>query len=125
MDKLLRDKKAIVIFIAPALILFVVVLFIPICQSVYYSFCEYKGITAPKFIGLDNYKNLLKDKTMVIALKNSLFFLVFSCVTHLYNQGFKYNKYGYASAIGVVLLIMCLLVTGFINKFVKSENYEM
>ena len=294
MDKLLRDKKAITVFLMPALLLFVVVLFVPICQSVYYSFCEYKGLTAPEFIGLKNYKDLLKDKSMMFALKNSLFFLIFSCVTqlvmglflaalltnikkgrnlfkniiylpcvlsstalgllwmfifspklginqalekfgmegplwlmdtsgfiippmwviafvalwqyvgqsmmlymaqisgistslyeasyidgcnkaksfihitlplikpmvatamslnaigslkffdlifnmteggpnhrtevlatHLYTQGFKYNKYGYASAIGVVLIVMCLIVTGLINKFVKTENYEM
>lgn len=294
MDKLLRDKKAITVFLMPALLLFVVVLFVPICQSVYYSFCDYKGLTAPEFIGLKNYKDLLKDKSMMFALKNSLFFLVFSCVTqlvmglflaalltnikkgrnlfkniiylpcvlsstalgllwmfifspklginqalekfgiegplwlmdtsgfiilpmwviafvalwqyvgqsmmlymaqisgistslyeasyidgcnkaksfihitlplikpmvatamslnaigslkffdlifnmteggpnhrtevlatHLYTQGFKYNKYGYASAIGVVLIVMCLIVTGLINKFVKTENYEM
>lgn len=294
MDKLLRDKKAITVFLMPALLLFVVVLFVPICQSVYYSFCDYKGLTAPEFIGFKNYKDLLKDKSMMFALKNSLFFLVFSCVTqlvmglflaalltnikkgrnlfkniiylpcvlsstalgllwmfifspklginqalekfgmegplwlmdtsgfiilpmwviafvalwqyvgqsmmlymaqisgistslyeasyidgcnkaksfihitlplikpmvatamslnaigslkffdlifnmteggpnhrtevlatHLYTQGFKYNKYGYASAIGVVLIVMCLIVTGLINKFVKTENYEM
>ena len=45
--------------------------------------------------------------------------------THLYREGFQYFKYGYASAIGVVLLVLCLLVTFFINKFVKTENYEM
>lgn len=294
MDKLLRDKKAIAIFLLPALLLFVVVLFVPICQSVYYSFCEYKGLTAPKFIGLTNYKNMLKDKNVMYALKNSLFFLVFSCITqlilglffaalltniekgrnvfkniiylpcvlsatalgllwmfifspqlgvnqilekfgiegplwlmdtsgviilpmwiiafvalwqyvgqsmmlymaqisgiskslyeasyidgcskvksfihitlplirpmvatamslnaigslkffdlifnmteggpnhrtevlatYLYLQGFKFNKYGYASAIGVVLIVLCLLVTGFVNKVIKTENYEM
>jgi raffinose/stachyose/melibiose transport system permease protein len=45
--------------------------------------------------------------------------------THLYQQGFKYFKYGYASAIGVLLLILCLAVTLFINKVVKTEAYEM
>ena len=45
--------------------------------------------------------------------------------THLYDQAFKYNKLGYGSAIGVVLLVMCLVVTVFINKFVKVDNYEM
>ena len=45
--------------------------------------------------------------------------------THLYQQGFKYFKYGYASAIGVLLLVLCLLVTLFINKVVKTESYEM
>ena len=295
MDKLLRDKKAIIIFVAPAFLLFTFVLFIPICQSVYYSFCEYNALTKPEFIGFENYRLLLTtDKTMKIALKNSLFFLIFSVVTqliaglilaalltnikkgrnffknvyylpcvlssaalgllwmfiftpklginqvleefgiegplwlmdikgfiilpmwviafvalwqyvgqsmmlymaqisginttlyeasyidgctrvqsfryitlplikpmvatamslnaigslkffdlifnmteggpnhntevlatHLYQQGFKYFKYGYASAIGVVLLVICLLVTFFINKFIKVDNYEM
>jgi raffinose/stachyose/melibiose transport system permease protein len=301
MDKLLRNKKAIIFFMAPGLILFTFILFVPICQSIYYSLCEYKAtsITGPKFIGLKNYADLLKDGTFWIALKNSFFFLVFSCVTqlimglflaalltniekgrnlfkniiylpcvlssaalgllwmfifspkfginklietmgvtdfvkngplwlmdthgfivlpmwviafvalwqyvgqsmmlymaqisgiskslyeasyidgcskaksfryitlplirpmvatamslnaigslkffdlvfnmteggpnhrtevlatHLYQQGFKYSKYGYASAIGVILLILCLLVTAFINKVVKTEQYEM
>ncbi len=295
MDKMLRNKKSIIVFMLPAFILFTFVLFIPIIQSVYYSFCDYKGMTAPEFIGLDNYKALLSNKTFGIAFKNSMFFLVFSCVsqlligllyavlltnikagrnifkniiylpcvlssaalgllwmfifspklginqllegmgveepplwlmdtkgfitlpmwmiafvalwqyvgqsmmlymaqisginkslyeasyidgctkfktfryitlplirpmvatalslnaigslkffdlifnmteggpnhktevlaTHLYQQGFKYFKYGYASAIGVVLLVLCLLVTLFINKVVKTEQYEM
>ena len=45
--------------------------------------------------------------------------------THLYEQGFKYFKYGYASAIGVVLLLLCLIMTFLINRFVKMDNYEM
>ena len=294
MNKMMRDKKAILIFLAPALILFTLVLFIPICQSVYYSFCDYDALTPPEFVGLKNYTKLLRDDTMKVALKNSLFFMVFSIVsqlicglilaglltnikkgrnlfkniyylpcvlssaalgllwmfifstklginqilamvgiegplwlmdtkgsiilpmkviafvalwqyvgqsmmlymaqissistslyeasyidgctktktfryitlpllrpmmatamslnaigslkffdlvfnmteggpnhktevlaTHLYTQGFKFFKYGYASAIGVVLLVLCLLVTFFINKFIKIENYEM
>ena len=295
MDKMLRNKVSIIIFMLPAFILFTLVLFIPIVQSVYYSFCDYKGMTDPVFIGFDNYTALLSDKTFGIAFKNSMFFLVFSCVsqlivglfyavlltnikagrnlfkniiylpcvlssaalgllwmfifspklginqllegmgieepplwlmdtkgfitlpmwiiafvalwqyvgqsmmlymaqisginkslyeasyidgctkfqtfrhitlplirpmvatalslnaigslkffdlifnmteggpnhktevlaTHLYQQGFKYFKYGYASAIGVVLLVLCLIVTLFINKVVKTEQYEM
>ncbi len=45
--------------------------------------------------------------------------------THLYNEGFQYFKYGYASAIGIVLLILCLIVTFLVNRFVKVEDYEM
>ena len=83
MDKMFKDKKAILVFMLPAFLLFTLVLFIPIVQSVYYSFCDYKGFTAPVFTGLDNYKTLLSDKTFGIALKNSMFFLVFSCVSQL------------------------------------------
>lgn len=82
MDKLLKDKKAICIFIAPALVMFVLILVIPIFQMFYYSLCDYAALTPPKFIGLANYKKLfMKDTTFRIALKNSIFFMIFSAVS--------------------------------------------
>lgn len=81
-DKILRDKKAIVIFVAPALILFILVLVIPIFQMIYYSLCDYAALTPPEFVGLANYKKLFfKDATFRIALKNSIFFMIFSAVS--------------------------------------------
>lgn len=82
MEKILRDKKAIVIFIAPALIMFTLILFVPILQVVYYSLCDYNALTKPEFIGLENYIKLFTDdETMKIALKNSIFFMIFSAVS--------------------------------------------
>ena len=95
MDKLLRNKKAIFLFIAPALILFTVVLFVPICKSVYYSFCNYKTNYPIVFNGLDNYVKLFtKDKAMRIALKNSMFFLGFTAYLWSFACGitYKYQK---------------------------------
>ena len=42
----------------------------------------------------------------------------------LYKEGFSYFKMGYASAISVVLLLMCLLVTLIVNRCIKVETYE-
>jgi len=82
MDKLLRNKKAIFIFVAPAFILFTAVLFIPICKAVYYSFCNYKTNYPIEWAGFDNYVKLFtKDKVFRTALTNSLFFMVFSVVS--------------------------------------------
>ncbi|MDO4618997.1 MAG: sugar ABC transporter permease [Lachnospiraceae bacterium] len=82
MDKLLKDKKAIILFVTPALAMFVVILVIPIIQMFYYSLCDYAALTPPVFKGLANYKKLFfKDATFKIALKNSLFFMIFSAVT--------------------------------------------
>lgn len=82
MEKILKDKKAIVIFVAPAFILFTLVLFIPIIQVFYYSMCDYNALTKPEFVGLKNYIDLFTDdETMRTALKNSLFFMVFSAVS--------------------------------------------
>ena len=82
MDKIFRDKKAIAIFIAPGILLFTLILLVPICQAVYYSLCDWNALTKPNFIGLGNYIKLFtNDDTMRTALKNSLFFMVFSAVT--------------------------------------------
>lgn len=85
MDKLLRKKRYIVLFLAPAFILFTAVLFVPICKAIYYSFCNYKANYPIQFAGVSNYVKLFtKDEIMRTALKNSLFFMIFSCVTQLF-----------------------------------------
>jgi raffinose/stachyose/melibiose transport system permease protein len=49
---------------------------------IYYSFCDYAALTPPEFVGLANYTKLLfKDDTFRIALKNSVFFMIFSAVS--------------------------------------------
>ena len=82
MDRILKDKKAIFLFVFPGTLLFTLVLVIPVIQVLYYSLCEFDGITTPKFVGFANFKELIfNDATMRIALKNSLFFTVFSAIT--------------------------------------------
>lgn len=82
MDKILRNKKAILLFIAPAFIMFTLILFIPIIQVAYYSLCDYNVLSKTEFIGLQNYIDLLTDdETMQIALKNSIFFMLFSAIS--------------------------------------------
>ncbi len=85
MDKLLRRKSNIILFLAPAFLLFTAVLFVPICKAFYYSLCDYKTNYDPEFVGLKNYIRLLTaDDTMKTAFKNSFFFMIFSCVTQLF-----------------------------------------
>jgi raffinose/stachyose/melibiose transport system permease protein len=72
MEKALRDKKAILFFVLPALIWFVAIAVIPIIQSVGYSLLNWNGITEPKFVGLRNYISMLQDKLFYKALLNSL-----------------------------------------------------
>ncbi|MBQ7370970.1 MAG: sugar ABC transporter permease, partial [Blautia sp.] len=72
-------------------------------------------------IGSLKFFDLIFNMTDENALNHELDVLA----THLYRQGFKFSKYGYASAIGIVLVILCLIATGVINKLFKTENYEM
>lgn len=58
----LSKKSTKIIMIMPAVILFTVFFLAPIFISVYYSFTDFSGIGAAKFIGFKNYQVLLKDK---------------------------------------------------------------
>lgn len=52
MDKILKDKKAIFLFVFPALLIFIVAIILPICFSVYYSLLKWDGIGKGSFVGL-------------------------------------------------------------------------
>ena len=76
MNKILSDKRAIILFITPALVLFVCIVLAPIIISLYYSLLEWNGIGAGKWIGLGNYKNMVFGKGSVfpVAARNSFLF---------------------------------------------------
>lgn len=74
MKKVLENKIAIIIFMAPAVILFIMIIFIPIIMSGYYSMTEWNGLGEKVFIGLENYKDLFtfQDGLFGRSIWNSL-----------------------------------------------------
>lgn len=71
MEKALKNKKAITFFVLPGLIWFVMIAIIPIIQSFSYSFLNWNGITAPIFVGLQNYKEIFTDQVFYRSIWNS------------------------------------------------------
>ncbi|MCI8746984.1 MAG: sugar ABC transporter permease [Lachnospiraceae bacterium] len=72
MKKLYGNKAVITTLILPGILVFMFAIFLPICMSVYYGFTEYSGMGTAKFIGLDNYKEILHDGAFGKSLFNSL-----------------------------------------------------
>lgn len=72
LDKALRDKKAIALFVVPPLFIFVAVVFVPILWTLYYSL--YSGMPGIKFEfnGIKNYLKLFTDKAFITSLKMNL-----------------------------------------------------
>ena len=58
MKKLLSNKWYVTVFVAPGLILFLVMAVIPLFTTGYYGLFNYDGIGQKVFIGLKNYKKL-------------------------------------------------------------------
>ena len=61
MERVFRDKRAIAIFVLPALIVFASVVVIPIVFSGYYSLLEWNGAGQGTFIGLANYVEMFTN----------------------------------------------------------------
>jgi multiple sugar transport system permease protein len=64
------------VLIAPAFLATVVFLYIPIAVSGYWSFTEFNGLIAPKWVGLANYADLLDDAKFVKSLFNTVLFVI-------------------------------------------------
>ncbi len=65
------------LFILPGLLLYVLFVLIPIINTFRYSFYDWTGFSEPKFAGLDNYAELLKDKDFWTAISHNFFFVIF------------------------------------------------
>ncbi len=69
MNQVLRDKKAILIFVLPGFILYTIFVILPIIWSGVYSLYEgTAGMKSWSFAGLANYARLFKDKNFMSAL---------------------------------------------------------
>jgi raffinose/stachyose/melibiose transport system permease protein len=80
----LQDNVTIVLFLLPALVIFLVFVVYPILQSLYYSMFNWKGFgPAEDFVGIENFTKILSDKVFLIALKNGLLLVAFSLAIQL------------------------------------------
>lgn len=69
----MKRSKTLYLFLAPYAILFTVFYIFPVISSICLSFTYFNVLEPPKFIGLQNYINLLlADDVFLIAVKNTL-----------------------------------------------------
>lgn len=81
MNVILQNKKTIVLFLLPALLLYTGIVIFSIVEAFYYSFFSWNALSPKVFIGFDNYIRMLtKDGLFVSSLLNILFILAFSVV---------------------------------------------
>lgn len=76
MKRLYSNKLVIFSLVIPGILVFVFAILAPIALSVYYGFTDYSGMGKATFIGMDNYKQLIKDQVFHKSLLNSLFLAI-------------------------------------------------
>ena len=62
------------LFVAPSILFIFAFVVIPIFGALWYSFSDYDLMSAPKWVGLRNYNNLLSDNRYPAAIRNTLVF---------------------------------------------------
>ncbi len=65
------EARAALLFISPWLIGFAVFMLYPVVYTAYLSLTDYDVINDPTFIGLDNYRELMGDEKVVLAMRNT------------------------------------------------------
>lgn len=64
------------LFLAPAMLFFLVYVIAPIFQSIWISFYEWDGIGERQWVGFANYVELMGDDRFYVSLKNNLLWLI-------------------------------------------------
>lgn len=81
MNKVMSNKLHIALYIAPALLLVSVLVFIPLVLSGYYGLMDWDGIGAQTFIGLENYIAGVQDSKFWESALHSFLLALFSTLS--------------------------------------------
>ena len=66
-----RDTRAALIFISPWILGFLIFTAWPVLYTGYLALTDYDVINDPRFVGFDNFKQLLEDPKVALALRNT------------------------------------------------------
>ncbi|SFL66672.1 carbohydrate ABC transporter membrane protein 1, CUT1 family (TC 3.A.1.1.-) [Gracilibacillus orientalis] len=81
MNKVMSNKAVIALYVLPAFILIVALIYGPILITGYYGLMDWDGIGAKTFVGLDNYMELIKDAKFWQSAYHSFLLAFFSTLS--------------------------------------------
>ena len=73
-----REQRAAYLFLSPWLFGLAVFWLIPIVASFLLSLSDYEIITPPEWVGLDNYREMIEDRSFWLSIRVTLRYLVLS-----------------------------------------------
>jgi len=74
------DTRLALMFIAPALLGFLVFMIWPTLRGIYLSFTKFNLLTPPQFNGLDNYVRMVQDPVFWNAIKVTVYYVIVNIV---------------------------------------------
>ncbi len=134
MTKRKRDQVEYWMFIAPALVILLIICVIPIFLNFYYACFKWNGISSTKlFVGLDNFKKLLSGdpkfvQSVKFTIRYTVLYVLFSNAIALFVAVVLSNSKKIISDIGcVAFYIPCITAsasTGLMWKFIFRDGMK-
>ena len=132
------ERRAALLVISPWLVGFCVFMAYPVIYTAYLSLTDYDVINDPGFVGLDNYRELLSDEKVTLALRNTAIYTVMSVPAQLvlslglalllqragraagfFRTTFFLPKMTPPVAVGVLMLMLLNGQNGLLNEFLS------
>lgn len=102
MDRMLRDKKTIILFMAPAILIFTLVIPVPLAASIGLSFFKWDLLSDAKFVGVKNFIRLFtSDRVFGTTVRNTFSYMLLSvlfqiplayCLSIFLTRGKRFEK---------------------------------
>jgi len=137
------ETRAAWLFISPWVIGFLVFTAYPVFYTAYLSLTDYDVINDPSFVGLENFRTLLEDPKVALALRNTAVFVLLSVPAQLlvslflalllnwagrasgfFRTAFFLPKMTPPVAVGILLLLLFNGQSGLINRVLSSVGIE-
>ncbi|WP_395028250.1 carbohydrate ABC transporter permease [Robinsoniella sp.] len=127
-----KKRNVLLLFIVPALLMYVTFWILPVLMSFFYGVTNWSGMGEYKFIGLNNFKYLLKDGTMFNSMKNTVIYAVF-VVTYGNIQALtlalilnkKLKAKGFFRTVFYLPALFSTIVVAFLWSYVYAPYYGM
>ncbi|WP_407271113.1 carbohydrate ABC transporter permease [Radiobacillus sp. PE A8.2] len=81
MNKVMSNKAVIALYVIPALMFLLILVYVPIFLTGYYGLMDWNGIGEMKFIGLENYTKLIQDMKFWESSWHSVLLAIFSTLS--------------------------------------------
>ena len=130
----LRKAALITLLLAPALVLFILFVVVPVFQAAFYSLFKWNGMgPLEKFIGFGNFSAMFKDKIFHTALTNNIKVVIVSLLIQL-PLAFALalllgrNRFKGEAVLRSIFFfpyILAEIVTGIIWKFIYNPQFGL
>lgn len=99
----IRKNVPYALFLAPAIIIYTIITFIPVVWTFFYSFTNFNGLSEFEFVGLSNYIQAFMTKNVVQSFRSTLL---------------------YAVAVPVIVTVLAIPLAVILSGKMKTRNIQ-